>query len=212
MADPTSASSRSRRPSKRRRYYDVGPDFRVGGRAGFVVENLDRLLQGSNSLGPFPGTRGFPALPEFPRLLLDRKLGRALRDLEVFHAYWLISDRMKAALEALDRDAFAFLKCEARVAEGAPVPAYWLCDVLRILDAVDEAASRLKIYFDIETGTKVYNLTGGASLVFKDSIVGPAHVFRMAHLEPAIFCDQMFKDACRAAGLKGVVFRDASDC
>jgi hypothetical protein len=209
MPDQAVKATKRVRKSKARKFFVMDRDYRASRAPGYRIENKTKLLLGRRTLGPDPGRRGFPNYPEAPRVLFDKKLGRSPRDLEECSDYWLISDRMKAVLEATDAEAFAFVKCEVRLRNGERGPAYWLCDVVRVLDAVDEAASRLKIYD--EAGDKTYSLMGGANLVFKVDVVGPAHVFRMAHLEPAVICDQQLKDACRAAGVRGITFRDAAN-
>jgi len=73
---------------------------------------------------------------------------------------------------------------------------------------VDEEKSRVTIKYH-QDNWKIYSLLGGASLIFKEEIVGTAHIFRMRYLEPQIICDQTFKDVCKEAGLKGVAFQDA---
>jgi hypothetical protein len=118
---------------------------------------------------------------------------------------------MKTVLESVDPEGFAFLQCEVRLANGEPGPVSWLCDVLRILDAIDEAASRVQIKYLPQYNAKVYQLAGGANLVFREHIIGAAHIFRLAHLRPVIFCDEQVKDACKAAGLKGVHFKEFKD-
>ncbi len=65
-------------------------------------------------------------------------------------------------------------------------PGCWLCDVVRVLDALDETRSRLKIRRRgepgyIYSGAKLYDLSGAEELVFKEDIVGDCHAFRMAH-------------------------------
>jgi hypothetical protein len=203
--EAVNAPTRARKP-KARKFYKMEQDFRASSAPGYRIENETRLLFGRRILGPGPEQRGFPIYPEAPRILFDKKLGRPVRDLEQCSDYWLISDRMKAVLEATDAEGFAFVKCEVRLRDGEPGPDYWLCDVVRVLDAVDEMASRLKIYD--EAGEKTYSLRGGANLVFKEDVVGSAHVFRMAHLEAAVICDEQIKDACRAAHLRGVALID----
>jgi hypothetical protein len=209
MANPA-APKRGRQP-KARKFYKMDQDLRVRGRAGYILENESVLLQGQRLLSPPTGRRGFPDYPERSRFLFDKKIGHFPRDLEVCHSFWLISDRMKTVMETVDPEGFAFLQCEVRLANGEPGPVSWLCDVLRILDAVDEAASRLQIKYLPQYNAKVYQLAGGADLVFREDVIGAAHIFRLAHLDPAIFCDQRIKDACRAAGLKGVSFREFKD-
>jgi Immunity protein family (Imm11) len=150
-----------------------------------------------------------------PRSLFDKSAGRLPQDLEEVGAYWLVSDRTKSVFEAVDPAGFAFLACDVRPPSGDyDGPGYWLCDVVRVLDALDEARSRLKIgiredkaYSDF--GKKYYSLAGGRELVFRDDAIGDAHVFRMEYLQPVVICDQTLKDACKAGGLKGIEFDGA---
>jgi hypothetical protein len=157
----------------------------------------------------------FPNYPEPPLFLFDRKLGRIPRDLELFNAYSLVSDRMKVVFQAIDPDAFAFVRCELTVPRGKyDGPDYWLCDVVRVLDALDEAESRLKIERRGEpdypyASEKHYSIAGASELAFRKDVIGNAHVFRMAHGEGIVICDDVLKEACRTAGLKGIKFRDA---
>ncbi|WP_376717387.1 imm11 family protein [Bradyrhizobium sp. 62B] len=69
---------------------------------------------------------------------MDRSLGRAPADWELFHDYRLVSDRMKSLLETLDSEGVRFVRCETRYQDGRAAPTYWLCDVIRVLDAVDK--------------------------------------------------------------------------
>jgi hypothetical protein len=210
MAEDAVRAARRHKPTARK-FYRMGPNLRVGGKAGFRLEN-EMVLTGGRPVLVAPPGRGFPSFPEAPRLVIDKKLGRPLRDIELYSGYWLVSDRMKTLLEVQDPAAVAFVRCDVHLADGAAGPAYWLCDVVRVLDAVDEARSRLRIYYDDEDDeshkAKVYSLSGGADVVFNEDVVGTAHLFRMAHMEPAVICDQLLKEACSAASLKGVRFRD----
>ncbi|WFU83769.1 DUF1629 domain-containing protein [Bradyrhizobium sp. CIAT3101] len=201
----------------KRRFYDMCPNYRLGGRPGFVMENANVLAPDTGVLESPPG-QGFPNYPEPPRFLFDKKIGVAPLDMELFHYYWLVSDRMKVLFEAVDPTGFAFVACDIRVPQGHYTgPPYWLCNVVRVLDAVDETRSRLKVgivddpmYRDF--GLKYYStlVPGGAKLVFRENVVASAHVFRMAHMDATIICDQVLKDACKTAGVKGILFRDAS--
>jgi len=206
--DPADAAKHQAKRGARK-FYKMSPDFGLNGAAGFEVQNLAVLLQGRRVLVPPPGRQGFPDYPEPPCVLINTKLGRPPLDLEEYHAYWLISDRAKSVFETVDPCGFTFVRCETRLVDGSPGPGYWLCDVVRVLDAVDEAASRMKI--DYRYGVKMYDLMGRANLVFKEDVVGRSHVFRLAHLEPAVVCDQHLKDACEAAALNGLTFRDMSN-
>lgn len=51
-------------------------------------------------------------------------------------------------MAAVDPEAFAFVECDSRLADGSKGPKHFLCDVVREVDALDEEASRLKIEID----------------------------------------------------------------
>ncbi len=190
------------------KFFQMGPDICRGGRAGFTIQNLSKLLRSGNVLEPKPGTRGFREYPELPFLRLDRTLGRPLRDLELYHAYWLVSAATKDLFTSLDADGFAFLKCNVFTEQGEPGPEYWLCDVTRVLDALDDESSAVKIMHG-PLG-KWYDFSGGAKLVFRHEVVGSARVFRLSYNALSAFSDRQMKDACKSAGLKGIHFRDAT--
>ena len=82
---------------------------------------------------------------------------------------------------------------------------------MRTLDALDEQASRLKIKIGDYVNGKYYSLAGGANLIFKDGVIGSAHVFRTPFAD-TVFCDRAFYDAVNAAHLKGVGFLDTAEC
>lgn len=112
---------------------------------------------------------------------------------------------MKAFLERFDPEAFEFLKCEVKLPNGASGPVRWLCDVVRVLDALDEEKSRgMQIKPDV-AGQKFYVL-GSGPLVFNEDAVGPHHVFHMMYSVSYVVGDEEFKRACKAADLKGISF------
>src|SRR5262249_15367501 len=147
---------------------------------------------GRHSFGPEFDRRGFPAYPEPPRLLIDPKRGRPPSDCDWYGGYWIVSDKLKAVLDAVDPDACAFVKCDVRHAQGkATDGGYWLMDIVRNLDAVDESASRrLNIRYDARLARgKSYGLTGLSDVVFKPDVVGSAHLFGLIFALGSIFCD-----------------------
>jgi len=191
------------RKSKGRSFYRMDANYNLGGAPGLRLENADaveRYLHGWR-WDPY-----YSKLPERPRFLFDKKLGRPPRDIEGYVGHWLVSAHMKSILEEVDRDAFSFASCEVCLRDGTAGPDRWLCHVVRELDALDEQASELRIVE--EMGQKVYLLTGPTRLVFREDAVGSAHVFRMHFMDVVVICDQAMKDACRQAGLKGVDFAD----
>lgn len=217
MSDKKSGPIEKRLKATKRKFYDTGPNYRLRGRPGFAMENLAVLASDTRQLWSPPG-EGFPNYPEPPRFLFDKKIGRAPLDLELFHYYWLVSDRMKAVFEAVDPAGFVFVACDITVPQGRyNGPNYWLCNVIRVLDAVDETRSRLKVGIVDDPiyrnfGLKYYStlIEGGAKLVFREDVVASAHVFRMAHMDSTVISDRVLKDACKAAGVAGIGFRDAS--
>jgi hypothetical protein len=217
MSSDKAKPATRQRKSREQKFYSMTYDYARRGKAGFILENAATLAPGEGILRVPRGRRGFPDYPETPRFLFDESRGPLPKDLELCHEYWLVSDRAKSVFEALDRTAFAFAACDIRVPQGDyNGPPYWLCDIIRVLDALDEARSRVTIRIREEErypdfGKKYYSIAGGGELAFRRDAVGDAHVFRMEYMEYIIICDQTTKDACKAAGLKVIRFNDASN-
>jgi hypothetical protein len=199
---------RQRKPRKRK-FYVMTFDYNRAGRRGFTLEDESVLPHGQFD---------FLNFSEPPCFIFDRKRGRLPEDLEQYANFWLVSDRTKTVFQAVDPAAFAYVECKVKLFDGDyDGPRYWLCNVTRILDALDEAQSRLKVGIRedsryIDFGKKYYDILGRHELVFRDEAIGDAHVFRMEYLRRTIACDEAMKDACKAVGLKGVKFDDASNC
>ncbi|MCA1507641.1 DUF1629 domain-containing protein [Bradyrhizobium sp. NBAIM02] len=191
------------RKKKSSKLYKFERDIRVSMSPGWNMENFDALGVGPVLYSP-RGKRSFPPLLETPRLLIARSLGRPPADWEPFHDFWLVSDRMKNVLESVDREGVAFLRCETRSLRGE-APVYWLCDIIRELDVIDEEKSNFKV---LEDGTDFRRYVGTAmdsTFVFREEVIGSAHIFRARFLNKVV-CSQAMKDACKAAGLKGLRF------
>jgi hypothetical protein len=195
------------------KFFLIGPDLRGGGPGhGVVLPNEDQLRTPPRLIVR-PKSGGFPVLRETPHIVHDPEEGDMPRDLEGgLSGYWLVSARLKRIFESIDPEGFAFAACDFTLADGSPGPQHYLCDVLRSLDALDEARSRLKIKVsDDYAHGKHYSLAGGANLVFKESVVGSAHIFRTP-FSSNVFCDHALHEAVKSAGLTGVWFIDAADC
>ncbi|MCS3726514.1 imm11 family protein [Bradyrhizobium betae] len=214
MSDDRSRPIEKRPREIKRKFYVIDFNYR-GGPPAMVLENRHVLAPDTGVLDPFP-RRGFPNYPEPPRFVFGGTRDRAPRDLEMYHHYWLVSDRTKAVFESVDLAGFAFVACDIRLAKGQyEGPGYWLCDVVRVLDAVDESQSRLLVgirddpnYRDFDKKYYSVVIKGGARLVFRDEVIASAHVFRMAYMEATVICDDVLKNACKEAGLAGIGFRD----
>lgn len=151
---------------------------------------------------------------ERPHLVHVPAEGGLPRDFEVYASIWIVSQALKDVFDAVDRQGFAFVACDFTLADGSPGPQYYLCDVIRELDALDAPASRVKVKlehdFITDQDVQFYSIAGGASLVFKKGVVGGAHVFRQPNSGFAPICDRTMFDALSRAMLDGVRLRDAS--
>lgn len=188
----------SRTALKKRKFFIVHARILV--RPTYYLVGGPSLI--SAGFAPLPEERGFCDASRIPTFVFE---GKTERDFEEYGGYWLISDRMKRFLERLDPKAFAFLKCKIQMSNGARAPIRWLCDVVRVLDALDEEKSEIRIG-KTDDGNKMYFFSFGANLEFKENAVGRHHVFRMMHFSPTIICDDEMKAACKAAGLSGLSF------
>lgn len=199
-------------------FYLFGPEMESGRELpGVTFDNLSRLLS-SPRLILRPEGGGFPPMAEQPQLTIDAGRGYAPRELEGgFSGYWIVSERLRNVMIETDASAFDFVECDTRFADGTRAPTYYLCDVIRVLDAVDESRSTLVVEVDEEfVNGKFYSLGGGAKLAFRRDQLGDAHVF-LTPYSYFVVCDRAFIDAVRAAGVpgdpekSGISFIDASD-
>jgi hypothetical protein len=176
-------------------------------RADFEVENLAVLRGSAPALYPPAGMRGFPAYPEKPRVVIGKKKsGRLPSDIELYHSYWLVSDRLKSLFDAVDPPAFAFQACDVELRDGSPGPVYWVCDVIRVLDAFGERTKDDIRRYQEKTGLKYRGFTSDKTLIFNEVVIGESHIFRTPYSLGGVFCDQHMKDVCKNAGIKGIQF------
>jgi tetratricopeptide (TPR) repeat protein len=175
--------------------------------SGFELTNRAALFRKPDTMMmPPPGLRGFRDYPELPMFVADKKKGRLHWDLDTaVPYYWLVTEKMKALMEALDREAFEFLQCRVQFPDGSDAPPHWLCDVVRVLDAVDEEKSKVTIRTG-QSGNKFYGGGGDMNLHFKPDVVGTSKFFRLYYNDDIVICDDEVKAACKAADLKGLRF------
>ena len=193
------------------KFFIIQPSFWGGGKfSGLEIANEDRLaLPGAHTVEPPNGDPD--QYPERPHLIHAPEVGGLPRDFENLFGIWIVSDVLKRVFESVDPKGFVFVACDFTLADGTAGPPYYLCGVLRTLDALDESASRLKIEIGDFVNGKYYDRSGGASIVFKENVIGSAHVFQ-APFALEVFCDPALHDAVIAADVKGVKFKDATGC
>ncbi|MBR0756566.1 DUF1629 domain-containing protein [Bradyrhizobium jicamae] len=206
MADRASNSIANRTKAHKRRFYEISSNYRREAAPGFYLQDESVIKYEVDRLSE---------IAEQPCYVFDKSAGALPQDLEEDGAFWLVSDRAKVVFEAVDPGGFVFLPCAVRVPRGVwEGPRYWLCEVVRVLDALDEVHSRfVKIGIGDDPshrdfGKKFYNFSMRTQLVFDEERVGDARAFRMAYYEYCVICNQDMKDACKRAGLKGILFRD----
>ncbi|MCE4356587.1 imm11 family protein [Xanthomonas hortorum] len=197
------------------KFFVLRPSFWGNGQSsGLEIANKKRLrLPGTFMIEPPNGDPN--QYPEKPHLIHVPELGGMPRDFEKLAGQWIVSEALKHVFEAVDPQGLAFSACDFTLADGSPGPQYYFCGVLRSLDALDEAESRVKIEYerDHQTGEdlKFYSVAGGASLVFKQEVVGNGHIFRQPRLGIDAICDRTLADALEAANLDGIQVRDAAE-
>ena len=174
---------------------------------GALFPEHPKALPPPKALLPPLGQRGFREYPEMPVFLADARLGLIHRDFEEYSGYWFISDRMKTVVERIDPNAFAFLKCRVQLRDGTDGPLRWLCDVIRVLDALDEHNSKVTIGAS-DIGSKTYYIPMLGHAFFRAEEVGRNHIFRVMFTDSYIVCDEEMKLACKANDLTGIVFDD----
>ena len=215
MTEPTTIKTSDEAASHKGEFFLVDASLLGNGRVpGIKIANEEKLIHpGMNVVSP---PNGIPDhYPERPHLVHVPDKGGMPRDLEELAGIWIVSEPLKQLFEHMDAEAFAFAACDFSLADGSPGPQYYLGNVLRRIDALDKTSSRVGIKLDhnYQTGedVKLYSLVGGASLVFKQDVVGDAHIFRQDHMGAPPICNRAMFDALSAANFSGVRLRDVAD-
>lgn len=215
MNEPTAIEISVAAASDKGKFFLVDAGFLGNGRVpGIEIANEGKLVQPGMNVVSRPN--GMPdQYPGRPHLVHVPEKGGMPRDLEEFAGIWIVSEPLKQLFEEMDAEAFAFVACDFSLADGSTGRPYYLGNVLRRIDALDETSSRVRIKLDhnYQTGEdeKLYSLVGGASLVFKPDVVGDAHIFRQDRMGAPPICDRAMFDALSAANYSGVRLRDAAD-
>jgi hypothetical protein len=166
---------------------------------------------------PDPGSElgglgsGFPIGMETPILVFEKPLGRLPFPDALLHfdRVMALSDPAKKLFENIDAEAFEFREAVTQLHDGSEGPRYWLADVTRFLDAVDEERSK-EIYVEEKiiprNGRRMrrVHLGMGPSTVFKSDVVNGNHIFRATYSGDILF-DESVAGAIRAAKLRGIL-------
>ena len=202
--------NRTQSPNKQLFYlvHDRGRETASGSK--FLNRNEVCAGSGSEFVTPVsPSERGFRPYTVRPRVLISKRLGRRVPDFETWNSYWFISDAGKRLLDAVCPGDVTYLPVDVEVDPGVEPMIYWLCDVVTIIDAINEARSERLMTSNI-LGTKYHTLTY-SSTVFDEDAVGNHNLFRLTTSPLQLVCTQRFRDAYKAAKLSGQTFRPAYD-
>lgn len=203
-ASPKAASEAARAPRRhQRKFYIIEPAW--AGDFPYRLLNDRAFAEATPPTFDLPkeGGRGFRHSVEPPTFHFIGR--RAERDFWDYRYYWFVSERMKSFLERYDAGAFDFLRCKVKLPDGTNCPDRWLCDVVRVIDAVDEEKSRDIMISTDDRGQKFYQY-GAGFFAFNEGAVGPHHVFLLRYSPFYVVGDEEFKLACKAAGMKGMFF------
>jgi cold shock CspA family protein len=103
---------------------------------------------------------------------------------------------------------WAFLSIDTEVNEHHAEKVWWLCDILPLVDAVDDLHSHVGLLIN-GAGHQVHQIGGVFSLALDEDAVGSHHIFRLSTSPSTIICDDVFKGLVKRTGLTGLSFRDA---
>jgi hypothetical protein len=152
--------------------------------------------------------RGFREYLVRPNFHISARLGRKIHDFELFGEYWMVSDRTRNALLSISDTDFKFLPVDTEVDPGQEPVVLWLCDVIPVLDAVDESCSTVnKIINDM--GEPSHQVSAISSLFFDEKTVGFHHAFRLKTAPSKIVCDKVFRLKLQKEKLSGLSLRVA---
>ena len=216
MKEQADISASDEAASHKGEFFLIDSSFREDHQVpGIEIANEDKLIKPGMYVISRPN--GDPdQYSERPHLAHLPEKGPPPRDLEELAGIWIVSKPLKQVLEQIDAKAFAFVACDFSLADGSQGPQYFLGNVLRNLNALDEALSKVKIKFEHNYMTgedeKFYSIVGGASLVFNRDMVGrDTHVFRQEMMGAPPICDRVMFDALSDHCFSGVRLRDATD-
>lgn len=197
--------------TKARKFYRLFWIARQTKVAGIQLLNDAELFAGTayRTLAP-PGILilGFRHYPVRPRFRISTRLGRKLNDIEFFGNYWIVTEHAKKVLAELSGTDFAFLAVEAEVDPGLASQIIWLCDVIPMLDAVDDYRSKVTVLKG-DSGERIHEISANTRLVFHEAIVNSHHAFRLTTNFLTIICDDVFKARINEAGVTGLSFQPA---
>ena len=188
-----------------RQYFELDSDMSLAAKPWYVWENEKEIRSGVMTDRDLP----FWGLPmdKTPKIKFDRKVvTRKLRDAYVVHtSMWMVNDRLRELLESIDPEAFVFAPIDMDYSNfDEPGPQFWLCDMVRFLDCVDESQSDV-VYAD-NVPFKYYLKI--KSMVVDEEKAGNAHAFRLKYSPLIQVVDELFVERMKEERIKGFSFKN----
>jgi hypothetical protein len=148
---------------------------------------------------------GIPRGSETPTLFVDADED-AVPDLSPgLGGRWYVSGKAREILERIDSSGFDWTLASTRLltADGRQLegPEFYLCDVTRYVDALDENRSRITVLGPMRT----VSVFGDQNTFIADRI-GDFRIFRLMYSTSRIVCTEEFRVAVEHAGLTGATF------
>ncbi len=197
----------SKQKKIQRKFFLAAMDISRSDAAGVLLANEEKIGGPGVLMIRDCEQRGFHKLAAKPHFILDRKLGLRVRDVEFYGPVWLVSGRAKSCFEAADKQAFDFCACDIENRNEPKDTDYWLCDVVRIIDAIDASGPNIKKEYD-GVGRLFYPLAFSHKITIKEDVESNYHVFRPQHMEMDVFVDNEVISLCRKNKISGLKFYD----
>lgn len=193
------------RSGTRRKYFSLDVDMGLSSAPWLKWVNQTEMLKGFSTdrtrTLPFKGLN----ISEPPQIAFDRhgKRGALIDIYPNTLGLWFVSDRAKSLLENLDHQAFAFSKTRTDYS-NLPVTGldYWLCDIVRVLDCIDEGQSLIRLQEDVPFKHYLHLL----DVRMRSDVVGSAHAFRLVSGYHIQVVDDVIASAFEAEKITGLRF------
>ncbi len=184
-----------------RKYYEQGMDFTKSSSPHFDWLNKKDLMK------DYWNKPGFFQFGGTPQIRFNRKGHRGpILDatLNSHLGGWLISDRLKLLYQKVDPEAFAFCKVDVDFSNFPdPSPDFWFAQMVRELDCVDEANSKI----NFQEGIEWKNYLALLEVKIRPELVGNAHAFRLQYAVHTEIVDDVILDAIQSEKISGFEFR-----
>jgi hypothetical protein len=134
-----------------RKYFEIFPDMNLSSAPTVVWVNEAQMRSGFsfNRQLPFCGLN----VQTLPVITFDRsnKRGKLKDAYGGPHHMWFVSDRLKQLMEQVDQHAFDFAATQVDYSNlEEPGQAYWLCNLKRQLDCIDDENSKFTLYDEVD--------------------------------------------------------------